>query len=60
MNAIRRLFSALASSPSVGRVPIIEPRRFVPMWDHECEVEGALAVAVGEPCNWCGAEEAAK
>tara|TARA_R100001086_G_C11687746_1_gene217649 strand:+ start:173 stop:607 length:435 start_codon:yes stop_codon:yes gene_type:complete len=28
------------------------------MWKHYCEVESAeIEVGIGEPCNWCGADE---
>lgn len=57
MKALRRLLSAIAAPTSGWRPIILEARPFVPMWDHLCEREGALSIAAGEPCNWCGAEQ---
>lgn len=27
------------------------------LWLHNCPCEGEHHVAIGEPCNWCGATE---
>lgn len=29
------------------------------MWSHKCEDGAGMAVAKGEPCNWCDATEPA-
>ena len=27
------------------------------MWDHNCKHDGAISIAKGEACNWCGMKE---